>query len=335
MVQSESRTTTNQENAATFLLTNILPQAAENNQGPWVQLENDLNDLARDNGKEIYVVAGGVYVANPSTLKNEGKVAIPSWTWKVAVVLAGGKGRADVHSLADVEVIAVKMPNEASPGVPKTGIRNDPWELYKTTVDDIEAATGYDLLALLPDQVEIAVESNTEPPIAATDGPYTSLEHEVVGMRAAGSSDPDGDALTYSWTFGDGQRASGFAVSHIYTRGGTYTVQLTVTDSRGLMTTTTTTVTVSTPVQAIQDAIGLVADLVAAGRLDRGEGKWLDNKLDLALKQLDKGNDIPAINQLEHVLNRLDALVRSGTLRAADAEHLQTLVRRTIRSISS
>ncbi|HEX8904282.1 MAG TPA: DNA/RNA non-specific endonuclease, partial [Longimicrobiaceae bacterium] len=55
MVQSESRTTTDQENASTFLLTNILPQGAENNQGPWSKFENYLNDLARTSGKEIYV----------------------------------------------------------------------------------------------------------------------------------------------------------------------------------------------------------------------------------------------------------------------------------------
>jgi DNA/RNA endonuclease G (NUC1)/uncharacterized protein YjdB len=335
MVQSESRTTTNQENAATFLLTNILPQAADNNQGPWLDFENHLNDLARLNGKEVYVVAGGIYGANPSTLKNEGKVAIPTWTWKVAIVMAGGKGRADVSSLADLEVIAVKLPNEASPGVPVTGIRDNPWEGYKTTVDEIESATGYDLLAALPDQVEIAVESKTKPPIAATDGPYTSLEHEAVAMRAAGSSDPDGDALTYEWTFGDGARASGFAVSHTYSRGGVYGVQLTVTDTRGLVTTAATTVAVLTPVQAIQDAIALVDDLVAARRLERGEGKRLDNMLELAVKQVGKDNDIPAVNQLEHVLNRIDALVRSGSLRAADAEPLQKLVTRTIQSISS
>ena len=44
MVQSEPRTTTDQENASTFLMTNILPQAAANNQGPWSKFENHLND---------------------------------------------------------------------------------------------------------------------------------------------------------------------------------------------------------------------------------------------------------------------------------------------------
>ncbi|HYH80327.1 MAG TPA: DNA/RNA non-specific endonuclease, partial [Longimicrobium sp.] len=118
MVQSESRTTTDQENASTFLLTNIVPQAGENNQGPWSKFENYLNDLARTNGKEIYVVAGGEYSASPATLKGEGKVAIPEFTWKVAVIMDGGEGLANVSSTGDLQVIAIRMPNLTTPDVP-------------------------------------------------------------------------------------------------------------------------------------------------------------------------------------------------------------------------
>ena len=38
------------------------------------------------------------------------------------------------------------------------GVRNVDWNSYRTTVDAIEAVSGYDLLALLPDKVESAVE---------------------------------------------------------------------------------------------------------------------------------------------------------------------------------
>jgi DNA/RNA endonuclease G (NUC1) len=172
VVQSESRTTTDQENASTFLLTNILPQGAENNQGPWSKFENYLNDRARGVGespKEVYVIAGGVYAPTPGTLKNEGKVAIPDYTWKVAVILPAGKGLADVQTASDLEVIAVEMPNLTTPGVPGSsfGIRNNPWEQYKTTVDAIETRSGYDLLSKLQDPLERIVESGN-PPIAAS-----------------------------------------------------------------------------------------------------------------------------------------------------------------------
>jgi DNA/RNA endonuclease G (NUC1) len=169
MTQSESRTDTDQENAATFILSNILPQAAENNQGPWSQFENYLNDIARS-GKEVYVVAGGIYAASPATLKGEGKVAIPDYTWKVAVITDARATKAgDIHSTAALQVIAVKMPNLTSGGgaTSAVGIRNVPWQTYQTTVDAIEAATGYDLLSALPDDIEPIVESNDRPPVAA------------------------------------------------------------------------------------------------------------------------------------------------------------------------
>jgi DNA/RNA endonuclease G (NUC1) len=166
MVQSESRTTTDQENASTFLLTNILPQAGENNQGPWSQFENYLNDLARgttaDPTKhEIYVIAGGLYGPNPATLKNENKVAVPDYTWKVAVIMPAGKGLSDVHSAEDLKVIAVIMPNDTTPGVAASanGIRNIPWQQYEKTVDQIETQSGYDVLSRLPDGIERVVES--------------------------------------------------------------------------------------------------------------------------------------------------------------------------------
>ena len=46
----------------------------------------------------------------------------------------------------------------------------------------------------------------------------------------SGSSDPNQDALMYSWDFGDGSRASGVTVTHVYRAAGTYEVALTVSD---------------------------------------------------------------------------------------------------------
>lgn len=44
------------------------------------------------------------------------------------------------------------------------------------------------------------------------------------------STDVNGDDLTYSWDFGDGNTDSGVNVTHVYTAEGTYTVTLTVSD---------------------------------------------------------------------------------------------------------
>ena len=238
MVQSLSRSTTDQENASTFLLTNILPQGAENNQGPWSAFENYLNDQARAlNGvsapHEIYVVAGGIYANDPPTLKDEHKVAIPDYTWKIAVIMPDGETLADVHSASDLQVIAVKMPNLTTLGMPQSsvGIRNKSWELYRVSVHQLENETGYDFLSNLPDDIELQVENR--PPTAVLDAPSTGVEGSSLTFDASGSSDPDDGALTYFWNFGDCSGGTGVSPSHTYADNGSYEVTLTVKDPLG------------------------------------------------------------------------------------------------------
>ncbi len=46
------------------------------------------------------------------------------------------------------------------------------------------------------------------------------------------SSDPDGDAITWAWAFGDGGTATGSTASHTYAQPGSYLVELQVSDGR-------------------------------------------------------------------------------------------------------
>jgi DNA/RNA endonuclease G (NUC1) len=277
MVQSFTRTTTEQENASTFLLTNILPQAANNNQGPWGAFESYANDVVRKEGKEAYVIAGGEYSVSPQTLKNEGKVQVPEFTWKVVVLVGAGKGLADVRSTSDLEVIAVRMPNDTAGA---RTIRNTPWQSFKTTVDDIEARVGYDLLNALPDQIERMVESGTRAPVANAGGSYTVLEGSSLVLDGSKSSDPDGDALTYAWDFGDGSTGTGVNPTHVYADNGMYTVTLTVSDPFGVKNTATTStvvVNVAPTVNSFSGQTGYQGETYSgtSGFSDPGADTWI------------------------------------------------------------
>jgi DNA/RNA endonuclease G (NUC1) len=252
LARSFDRTSAGLDNARTFYFTNIVPQAADLNQGPWASFETFLGDLARTAGKEVYIVAG--VAGNKGTVKDEGKIVIPDGTWKVAVVMPHDSGLANIVDYRDLEVIAVSMPNQP-------GVRSVPWQSYKTTVDAIEASTGYDLLALLPDKIENIVESGTMPPFARVDGPYTLSEGSGVAMSGAASFDPNGTVVSYAWNFGDGTSASGQLVNHIYTQDGAYTVTLVVTDNDGVtdeITTTATVANVAPSIAAFAGATGLL-----------------------------------------------------------------------------
>ncbi|HSL54519.1 MAG TPA: DNA/RNA non-specific endonuclease, partial [Pyrinomonadaceae bacterium] len=143
-------------NQATFLMSNMIAQSPDMNQGPWAGLENFLRTLLPAN--EVYIVAGphgsgGTGSAGFANSIANGHVAVPSSTWKVVLVIP--KGDNDVSRVtAATRTIAVNMPNIQ-------GIRNNPWETYLTTVDAVEALTGYDFFANVPDAIENAIEAGT------------------------------------------------------------------------------------------------------------------------------------------------------------------------------
>ena len=191
-------------------------------------------------------------------MKNEGKIVIPASTWKVAVIMPRDQGLANIHDYRDLEVIAVIMPNDP-------GVRNVDWHTYQTTVDAVEALSGYDLLALLPDNIERAVESNTKPPIAVLNGPYSLTAGGAVAMLANKSVDPNGSIVRYDWTFSEGGTATGMVVWRIYSQPGDYTVRLIVTDNDGLADTVITPVHVASPPPSASASFDLRTLLVDDG----------------------------------------------------------------------
>ena len=134
-------------NQETFLMSNVVPQAPDN-EAAWEGFENYLRTLLPDN--EIYIVAGPAGAA--TTIAN-GNVTVPTHTWKVALMLP--KGENDLACVtAATRTIAVIIPNVAG---------TDPdWHSYLTTVDAVEALTGYDFFADVPDNIENAIEAGID-----------------------------------------------------------------------------------------------------------------------------------------------------------------------------
>lgn len=154
---SADRTKTEEDNAATFLMTNMIPQAPRNNQETWARLEDYTRELVQQ-GQEVYVIMGSYGVGgtgSEGTVKkiDEGRVTVPSRIWKVLVVLPQGDN--DLARITtSTRVIAVNTPNTNS-------VRTD-WTSYITTVDAIEEATGYNLLFALPEEVQNVLESRVD-----------------------------------------------------------------------------------------------------------------------------------------------------------------------------
>ena len=145
-------------NQATFLMSNMVAQAPDNNQGPWASFENYLRSLLP--ADEIYLVAGGSGAGGVGSNGGvtvtlaEGHVTVPAWTWKVALVIPKDSGDDISRVSCSSRTIAVITPNTQ-------GIRDDPWENFLTNVDTVEALTGYDLFSNLPQPIQRCVEAGT------------------------------------------------------------------------------------------------------------------------------------------------------------------------------
>ena len=78
--------------------------------------------------------------------------------------------------------------------------------------------------------VEVRVN---RPPIADAGPNTVCCLDSLSKFDGSGSSDPDGDNLTYIWDFGDGATGNGQTATHRYAKLGKYTVTLIVKDDSG------------------------------------------------------------------------------------------------------
>ncbi|MGI8542924.1 MAG: DNA/RNA non-specific endonuclease [Aridibacter sp.] len=217
MTPSADRTASIAENSATFLMTNMVPQSPDNNQGPWAVLENDIRSFLNGTQNEIYVISGGTGVGGTGsngymeTIAG-GNVTVPAYTWKVFLILPSGDN--DVSRVTgETRTIAVIMPNVQ-------GIRTDNWRKYLTTVDDVEIQTGYDFFSNVPVDIQAVIESRLDSdsnsaPVA--EGQVVSVNEDgSIEITLAATDANVNNKLTYTIN-GDPQHGTLSGEGNIYT----------------------------------------------------------------------------------------------------------------------
>ena len=142
-------------NSTTFYMTNIVPQAPNNNQGAWHSLELYLREKV-EQGNEIYTYAGvygkgGEGKNGKASYIDGNAITVPAYIWKIALMLPNGKN--DVSRINEkTEIVAVWMPNNQSVG-------KENWEDYRQTVAYIESKTGYTFFSSLPKSMQLLLRA--------------------------------------------------------------------------------------------------------------------------------------------------------------------------------
>ena len=158
MCPSADRTGSVTDNGATFLMTNMIPQAPNNNQIPWANLENYCRALV-DAGNELYIISGpwgqgGTGSSGTKTTISSKSIVVPAYTWKIIVVLPVGSS--DVTRItSSTRIIAVWMPNTQT-------VNSQTWGYYRKSVDYIESQTGYNFLSNVSTTLQATIEAKVD-----------------------------------------------------------------------------------------------------------------------------------------------------------------------------
>lgn len=124
----------------TFLMSNVVPQKPNLNQGPWRLFEEWVVDQAKEEDT-LWVVTGPIYDPDQTSYLPNTAIRIPTAFWKVVIdQQAGG-----------LRVYGMIMEQ----GVARRSDRHS----FQTTIDEIEARSGWDVLSELDDDIENALEA--------------------------------------------------------------------------------------------------------------------------------------------------------------------------------
>lgn len=177
MCPNADRNNDGQSQLDTFYMTNMVPQAEENNRGVWADLEENIRRICVRNGMEVYVISGPSVENGGSTLAEDGKyhhpggtweyissyhdngqtirIDVPAYTWKVFLALPNGTD--DIQRINEnpdiVEAYAVWMPNSDAE------CKGRQYDEFRVSIDFIEEMTGYDFFSELTVEAQDILES--------------------------------------------------------------------------------------------------------------------------------------------------------------------------------
>ncbi len=141
---------------------------------------------------------------------------------------------------------------------------NCPWPPFDPTNASAASVTnipaGYRLI------MGSAPPAGTLPPVAvASATPVSGTIPLSVAFSSAGSSDPGGATLTYSWAFGDSSTSTLANPSHVYQSVGVYNAQLTVSDGTNQTPSSVMTITATNAVTVSQPPVAVASENPTSG----------------------------------------------------------------------
>ncbi len=150
---------------------------------------------------------------------------------RTTVIVGSGVTVTATQVVSPTELVATVSVSASAPIGPRT-------ITLATTTQNAQVPLGFQVVDAQP------VNRN---PNASANGPYSAQVAQPLTFSSSGSSDPDGDALTFAWDFGDGSTSSQANPQHTYANAGSFTARLTISDGRGGSASATATVTVTPP----------------------------------------------------------------------------------------
>ncbi|HYG74204.1 MAG TPA: LamG-like jellyroll fold domain-containing protein [Planctomycetota bacterium] len=166
------------------------------------------------------------------------------------------------------------------------------------TVHAYAAAGTYSVTATASDaaggsaSATFTVYVSEAPAVQFSTSDFVAFGGLPFSFDASASTDPENEALTYSWNFGDGTSPlNGPTVSHIFAQPGTYTVVLTVTDASGVSSQSTRIIEVL-PEDQIGEFDGYIKYVTRFGTAEQKDSLSLETRIYLGDEKLAPGTGI-------------------------------------------